>query len=102
MLKQERYKRKKRIRAKARGTAKKPRLTVFRSNRFIYCQVVNDEKGVTLAHAFGVNPEKVGEEVAAALKKAKISAVVFDRAGYKYHGKVKALAEAARKEGIKF
>ncbi len=102
MLKPKRETRKKRIRAKIWGSAKIPRLVVFRSNKFIYSQVINDEKGATVAASHGVNPEAVGAEVAERAKKAKINSVVFDRGGYRYHGKIKALAEAARKGGLSF
>lgn len=85
-----------------RGTASRPRLTVFRSLKFIYAQVINDETGKTLAAASGKNPTEVGKQVAVAALKAKVSAVVFDRGRYQYHGRVKALAEAARQGGLKF
>lgn len=102
MLKQSRFKRKRRIFDKNRGTADKPRLTVFRSNKAIYAQIINDDNGATLASASGSEAKKVGEEVAKSAVKKKIKAVVFDRAGYKYHGRVKALADAAREAGLVF
>lgn len=80
----------------------RPRLAVFRSSKQIYAQVIDDTKGKTLAAAKGKKGEEVGTEVANAAIKAKISEVVFDRRRYKYHGQVKALAEAARKAGLKF
>ena len=78
------------------------RLSVFKSNKFIYAQVIDDEAGKTLAAAKGEDPIKVGEEVANKALKAKVKEVVFDRGKFKYHGKVKALADAARKGGMKF
>ena len=80
----------------------KKRLSVFKSNKFIYAQVIDDEAGKTLAAAKGEDPIKVGEEVANKALKAKVKEVVFDRGRFKYHGKVKALADAARKGGMKF
>jgi large subunit ribosomal protein L18 len=90
------------IRAKISGTAERPRLSVFKSNTAIYAQVINDESGVTLASAQGTDAAKVGAEVAKAAAAKKVDAVVFDRGGYIYTGKVKALAEAAREAGLKF
>ena len=81
---------------------KKKRLAIFRSNKFIYAQVIDDEKSVTLASARGDDPEKVGQEVAKKALTKKVKIVVFDKRKYRYHGKVKILAEAARKEGLKF
>jgi large subunit ribosomal protein L18 len=107
-----RLQRKKRVSAKVSGTAKIPRLCVFRSLKNIYAQIINDEKGKTLASARlseikSVKNDlkgasKVGELLAEKCLKEKISTVVFDRGGYKYHGKVKALADGARKGGLKF
>ena len=106
--------RRRRVRAKISGTAKIPRLSVFRSIKNIYVQIIDDGKGVTLASASlsGLsdkatknnveNAGKVGKVIAEKCGKIKIDTVVFDRNGYKYHGKVKALAEAARKAGLKF
>ena len=101
-----------RIRNKISGTAKLPRLCVFRSNKHISAQIIDDTKGVTLASAArgalkikGSNIEaakKVGEELAKAALAKKIKAVVFDRSGYIYHGRVAALAEGAREGGLKF
>ena len=102
-----------RVRAKISGTPECPRLCVFRSNKNIEAQVIDDVKGVTLASVSSValklengsNVEaatKVGEAIAAACKAKKISKVVFDRGGYIYHGRVAALADAARKGGLKF
>ncbi len=92
-----------------------PRLSVFRSNKYIYAQVIDDAKGVTLAQASSLEKDakakvasnadaavKVGKLVAERAKKAGIKEVVFDRGGYIYHGRVKALAEAARDGGLKF
>ncbi len=106
-----RIRRKKRIRAKIKGTAQKPRLCVFKSLKGMYVQVINDAKGVTLVQAdFKAakakndlnGAKKIGETIAKRCKEIKISKVVFDRAGYKYHGKVKALADGAREGGLKF
>ena len=109
-----RLKRHKRVRAKISGTASRPRLAVFRSNKNIYAQIIDDETGVTLASAstldagfegIGGNKEaakKVGEKVAERAIQKGISDVVFDRGGYIYHGRVKELAEGAREGGLKF
>ncbi|MCQ2204221.1 MAG: 50S ribosomal protein L18 [Bacteroidales bacterium] len=101
-----------RIRAKVSGTAERPRLTVFRSNKQIYAQVINDKEGKTLASASskaldvkGTKCEiaaEVGKQLAAAAQAKGISEVVFDRNGYLYHGRVKQLADAAREAGLKF
>ena len=93
--------RRKRIRAKVRGTAKRPRLSVFRSNKKLYVQLIDDTKGTTLVASFGSNPEKVGEDLAKKARQQKIKTAVFDRGGYQYHGRVKILAEAVRKAGLK-
>ena len=100
----------KRIRKQIIGTKDMPRLCVYRSNKNISAQLIDDEKGVTLASASsldmkGNNTEvatKVGEKIAAEAKKIKVKKVVFDRGGYLYHGRVKALADAARKKGLEF
>ncbi len=106
-----RQKRQVRGRAKIGGTAQKPRLSVFRSNCYIYAQLIDDEQGRTLAAASDrkladINRAdragKVGEELAAQAKKAGIETIVFDRSGYRYHGRVKALAEGARAGGLQF
>jgi large subunit ribosomal protein L18 len=97
-----RQRRHKRIRAKVKGTKERPRLCVFRSLKYIYAQIIDDDKGHTLASAQGKNPEKVGKEIAKKCLELKIKRVVFDRGGYKYHGRVKLLAEAARKGGLEF
>lgn len=109
-----RLKRHARVRAKISGTAACPRLDVFRSNSNIYAQIIDDEKGVTLASAasnekdFGANggncegARKVGQLIAERAKAKKITEVVFDRGGYLYHGRVKELAEGAREGGLKF
>lgn len=112
-----RERRKLRIRRKISGTAEKPRMTVFRSAKHIYAQVIDDVDGKTLAHvstlsrdvrgvAADVDKTKAAEQVGQAIAKALIAKgidrVVFDRNGYLYHGRVKALADAARKAGLKF
>ena len=100
-----------RIRNKISGTAERPRMSVFRSNKQIYVQIINDLEGKTLASASSLGleampkieqAEKVGEMVAKKAQEAGVSAVVFDRNGYLYHGRVKSLADAARKGGLKF
>ena len=100
------------IRAKISGTADKPRLSVFRSNTGIYAQVIDDVKGHTLAAAssqeLGLangnvdNAKQVGAKIAEKALAAGVSTVVFDRNGYLYHGRVKAVAEGAREGGLKF
>ena len=110
-----RIERHKRIRKSISGNEERPRLNVFRSNANITAQIIDDEKGVTLVSAStlekdlnienGGNIEaakKIGAEIAKRAKKAKITKVVFDRGGYLYHGRVKALAEAARENGLEF
>ncbi|WP_266204013.1 50S ribosomal protein L18 [Pontibacter kalidii] len=103
---------KKGIRNKISGTSERPRLTVFRSNKAIYAQLVDDTTGVTLAAASSVKLDdakanietagKVGTTIAEQALAKGISEVVFDRNGYLYHGKVKSLAEGARQAGLKF
>lgn len=85
-----------------RGTDSRPRLTVFRSLKHIYAQIINDQAGKTLAAASGTDAVAVGKDIAAKALKNKVSTVVFDRGRYQYHGRVKALAEAARQGGLKF
>ena len=109
-----RERRHKRVRGKIVGSAERPRLVVFRSNRGIEAQLVDDLEGKTLAAASWLHLKKpfkgskseqaaeVGKLLAANAKKANVEAVVFDRGGYLYHGRVKALADAAREGGLKF
>ncbi len=86
-----------------RGTSQKPRLVIFRSNRYLYGQIIDDTKNQTLVSVNKtVDPVAAGREIAQKALKAKISTVVFDRAGYKYHGNVKKFADAARENGLKF
>ena len=108
---QRRVKIKYRVRNKISGTAARPRLTVFRSNKQIYVQIINDETSSTLVSASSLGMEtmpkkeqaaKVGEAVASKAIAAGITEVVFDRNGYLYHGRVKEVAEGARKGGLKF
>ncbi len=105
--------RRRRIRGKIKGTAQRPRLAVFRSNKYIYAQIINDDQGKTLASVSekelkkedlgkGEKAKALGELLAQKAATAKIKKVVFDRAGYRYHGRVKALAEGARKGGLEF
>ena len=100
-----------RVRNKISGTATRPRLCVFRSNKQIYAQVINDENGTTIVSASSLGMEKmpkkeqaaiVGEKVATHAPEAGISEVVFDRNGYLYHGRVQEVANGARKGGLKF
>lgn len=100
-----------RVRNKISGTPERPRLTVFRSNKQIYAQVIEDLNGRTLAAASSLGLEampkkeqaaKVGELIAQKAQEAGVQTVVFDRNGYLYHGRVKELADAARKGGLKF
>jgi len=81
---------------------KRLRLSVFRSNKFIYGQIIDDEEGRTLVSARGVDPAKVGEEIAKKALKKKIKEIVFDKGKFKYHGRVRELAEGARKGGLIF
>ncbi|KKU03096.1 MAG: 50S ribosomal protein L18 [Candidatus Amesbacteria bacterium GW2011_GWB1_47_26] len=78
------------------------RLTVFRSNKYIYAQAIDDAKGITVAEAHGKNPSEVGKLVAQRAIKAGVKKIVFDRGRYRYHGQVKILAEAAREGGLTF
>lgn len=105
-----RLRRHKRIRAKVSGTAARPRLAVFRSNRFVSVQLIDDEAGKTLAAAHGrefggstgAQASKVGVEIAKRAKAAGISSAVFDRGGYSYAAQIKTLADAAREGGLTF
>ncbi len=97
-----RARRQKRIRAQVTGTPEKPRLSVFKSNTAMYAQLIDDTVGKTLAAASGKDPVKVGSTVAKLALDAGVKAVVFDRGGYIYAGKVKSLADAAREAGLKF
>lgn len=92
----------KRIRATVSGTAEKPRLSVFRSNKFIYAQLIDDVAGHTFAQASAADAKVVGTDLAKKAKAAKITKVVFDRGGYLYTGKIKAVADAAREGGLIF
>ncbi len=109
--------RKRRVRRKISGTTQRPRLSVSRSLKHIYAQIIDDEKGKTLAHASSLSPEvrdnaieggkiqvakDVGQLIAQKAKEQQIEGVVFDRGGNLYHGRIKALAEAAREGGLKF
>lgn len=99
---QQRKHRHKRVRGRVYGTAQRPRLSVFRSNKHIYAQVINDEQGCTLASASGENSREVGQTVAQRAQETGVKEIVFDRGGYRYHGRVKALAEGAREGGLRF
>jgi large subunit ribosomal protein L18 len=109
-----RQKRHMRVRTRIHGTAERPRLNVFRSLAHIYVQIIDDDKGVTLTAASSMDKDfkgnggnidgakKVGAAIAKKALAAGITEVIFDRGGYIYHGRVKALAEAAREAGLKF
>ena len=113
-VRQARERRHRRVRGKVRGTAERPRLVVFRSNRGIEAQLVDDDAGRTLASASHLGLKKsfkgdkseqaaeVGKALAAAAKSAGVETCVFDRGGYLYHGRVKALADGAREGGLSF
>ncbi len=109
-----RRRRHERVRKNVHGSADRPRLAVFRSNRYIYAQVIDDDSGQTLAAASSQEKKlrkkslsadtaaEVGKLVAARAEEAGVETVVFDRGGFPYHGRVKALADAAREGGLKF
>jgi large subunit ribosomal protein L18 len=108
-----RLKRQRRVRSKVRGTAERPRLSVFRSNRGLFAQLIDDVAGRTLVAVNWIEPElrdlqameqakKAGELLAQRAKEAGIQTVVFDRGGYQYHGRVAALADGAREGGLAF
>jgi large subunit ribosomal protein L18 len=110
---QRRQRRRHRVRAKVAGTAERPRLSVYRSNRGVFAQLVDDVDGRTMAAANWTEDalkdlgrteqaKKAGELLAERAKKAGVEQCVFDRSGYRYHGRVKALAEGAREGGLKF
>lgn len=107
----QRLRRRLRIRAKVFGTAERPRLSVFKSNRFVSAQIIDDASGKTLAQATTASTKSktalegarvIGVEIAKLAKTAKIEKVVFDRGGYIYTGKIKAVAEGAREGGLEF
>ena len=108
-----RLKRRRRVRAKVRGSAERPRISVFRSNRGIFAQLIDDDSGRTLASVNWIEPDlkslgkmeqakRAGELLAQRAKAANVETAVFDRGGYRYHGRVKALAEGAREGGLNF
>jgi large subunit ribosomal protein L18 len=110
---QRRLRRRRRVRAKIRGSAERPRISVFRSNRGIFAQLVDDDAGRTVAAVNWTEPElkalprleqarRAGALMAERAKAAGIERVVFDRGGYQYHGRVKAFAEGAREAGLQF
>jgi large subunit ribosomal protein L18 len=110
---QRRLRRRRRVRARVSGTAQRPRLSVFRSNKGIFAQLIDDTEGRTLAAVNWIEPElrkltatdqakKAGELLADRAKAAGVETCVFDRGGYQYHGRVKALAEGAREGGLAF
>jgi large subunit ribosomal protein L18 len=107
-----------RVRKRVRGSAERPRLSIYKSLRFIYAQVIDDDRGVTLAAANSSDPavlaavgkstagkaaaKRVGELIAERAKEQGVEKVVFDRGGYVYHGRVQALADGAREKGLQF
>jgi large subunit ribosomal protein L18 len=110
---QQRLRRRRRVRARISGTAERPRLSVFRSNRGVFAQLIDDANGHTLAAVNWIEPElrkltasdqakKAGELLAERAKAAGVETCVFDRGGYQYHGRVKALADGAREGGLAF
>ena len=113
-VRESRLRRHRRVRGKVRGSAERPRLLVFRSNRGVFAQLIDDDTGRTLAAASWLELPKsfkgdkteqaaeVGKRLAQAAKKAGVESVVFDRGGYLFHGRVKALAEGAREGGLSF
>jgi large subunit ribosomal protein L18 len=110
---QRRLRRRRRVRAKIRGTAERPRLSVYRSNRGVFAQLIDDTAGHTIAAANWIEADlrelkaseqarKAGQLIAERAKAAGVTKCVFDRGGYQYHGRVKALAEGAREGGLEF
>jgi large subunit ribosomal protein L18 len=110
---QRRQRRRRRVRAKIRGSAERPRLAVYRSNRGLYAQLIDDDKGHTIAQASwseadvrkldgSERAKKAGELLAERAKKAGVETCIFDRGGYRYHGQVAALADGAREGGLQF
>jgi large subunit ribosomal protein L18 len=110
---QRRLRRRRRVRARVTGTAQRPRLSVYRSNRGVFAQLIDDGKGHTVAAVNWIEPElrkltaseqakKAGELLAERAKAAGVESCVFDRGGYQYHGRVKALADGAREGGLVF
>jgi large subunit ribosomal protein L18 len=110
---QKRLRRRRRVRAKVRGSAARPRLSVYRSNRGVFAQLIDDDAGSTIASVSWTESDlrklsrmeqakKAGTELAGRAKKAGVETCIFDRGGYQYHGRVKALAEGAREGGLKF
>lgn len=94
--------RKLRIRAKIFGTKNRPRVAVFRSNKHLYLQAIDDQNLKTIANASNLKSENMAKDLSKKLIELKITKIVFDRAGYQYHGKIKKLAEELRKEGLEF
>jgi large subunit ribosomal protein L18 len=110
---QRRLRRRRRVRARLRGTAERPRLSVFRSNRGVFAQLIDDDQGATVASASWIEAgvrdldsleqaKRVGELLAERAKQAGVETCVFDRGGYRYHGRVSAVAEGAREGGLRF
>jgi len=110
--KQTRIQRHKRVRAKISGTASRPRLVVFRSNKHLYAQLINDDEGKVVLQTSDLKEKtkktgletakQLGKDIAAKAKEKDITTIVFDRGGYKYHGNIEALAREVREQGISF
>jgi large subunit ribosomal protein L18 len=110
---QQRLRRRRRVRARIRGSAQRPRLSVYRSNRGVFAQLIDDDSGHTLAAVSWMEPDlrelsptdqakRAGELLAQRATDAGVQSCVFDRGGYRYHGRIRALAEGAREGGLKF
>jgi large subunit ribosomal protein L18 len=110
---QRRLRRRRRVRARVTGTSERPRLSVYRSNRGVFAQLIDDRRGHTVAAVNWIEPElrklsaseqakRAGELLAERAKRAGVESCVFDRGGYQYHGRVKALADGAREGGLRF
>ena len=110
---QKRLRRRRRVRGRIRGSAERPRLSVYRSNRGVFAQLIDDDAGRTLASASWTEPElrkldsmeqakRAGQLIAERAKQAGVDTCVFDRAGYRFHGRVAAIAEGAREGGLRF
>ena len=110
---QRRLRRRRRVRARVRGSAERPRLSVFRSNRGVFAQLIDDDRGHTVAAVAWTEDElrtldpaeqakRAGELLATRAKEAGVSSCVFDRGGYRYHGRIRALADGAREGGLRF
>lgn len=93
---------KRQLRTRSKLLKLRPRLTVFKSNKALYAQIINDVRGITLVAAKGHDPKEVGLDIAKKAKLKKIKSIIFDKGGYRYHGKIKAVADGAREGGLEF